>query len=106
MEQKRILNQKMAQPTSLERPERRQLLACALSVGSVLALGSSFNQHQRDETLSLTTEDRIALALMRFKMGFHCSQSLFEVYAEEFGIDPMVARRVAAALAGGSTVGG
>jgi C_GCAxxG_C_C family probable redox protein len=43
---------------------------------------------------------------MHFKMGFHCSQSVLEVYAEEFGIDPMVARRIAAALAGGSAVGG
>jgi len=43
---------------------------------------------------------------MRFEMGFHCSQSLLEAYAEEFGIEPELARKIASALAGGSTVGG
>jgi C_GCAxxG_C_C family probable redox protein len=43
---------------------------------------------------------------MRFKMGFHCSQCVLEAYAEDFGIEPEVARRLAVALAGGSTVGG
>lgn len=91
---------------TLERPERRQLLAMACSLGPVLALGGKLFPLQIDEDLSLTTEDRIALALMRFKMGFHCSQSVFEAYAEDFGIDPELARRITAALAGGSTVGG
>lgn len=48
----------------------------------------------------------MAVALMNFEMGFHCSQSVFEAYAEEFGISPVLARRLAAGLAGGSTVGG
>jgi C_GCAxxG_C_C family probable redox protein len=43
---------------------------------------------------------------MRFGNGFHCSQSLLEAYAEDFGLDPHLARRLASALAGGSTVGG
>jgi len=54
----------------------------------------------------LKTEDRIALALMRFREGFHCSQSVFEAYSADFDLDPELARRLAAALAGGSTVGG
>jgi C_GCAxxG_C_C family probable redox protein len=43
---------------------------------------------------------------MHFKMGFHCSQSVFQAYSEDFGIDENLARRLTAALAGGSTVGG
>jgi C_GCAxxG_C_C family probable redox protein len=43
---------------------------------------------------------------MRFREGFHCSQSVFEAYAADFDLDPQLARRLAAALAGGSTVGG
>jgi C_GCAxxG_C_C family probable redox protein len=39
-------------------------------------------------------------------MGFHCSQSVLEAYAEDFGLDPLMARRLAAGLAGGSTTGG
>jgi C_GCAxxG_C_C family probable redox protein len=54
----------------------------------------------------LKTEDRVALALMRFREGFHCSQSVFEAYAADFDLDPELARRLPAALAGGSTVGG
>ena len=99
------VNQETSRRTP-EQPERRQLLAAACSLGPVLALGGNLSPPQVDEALTLTTEDRIALALMRFKMGFHCSQSVFEVYAEDFGIDPMLARRITAALAGGSTVGG
>jgi C_GCAxxG_C_C family probable redox protein len=43
---------------------------------------------------------------MRFREGFHCSQSVFEAYATDFDLDPELARRLAAGLAGGSTVGG
>jgi C_GCAxxG_C_C family probable redox protein len=45
-------------------------------------------------------------ALREFGMGFHCAQSVFEAYAADFGIDPLVARRMTNALAGGSGVGG
>ena len=54
----------------------------------------------------LTSEDRIAVALMEFRMGFHCSQSVMAAYAEDFGLDPEIVRRLVAGLAGGSTVGG
>lgn len=54
----------------------------------------------------LDTEDRVALALMHFKTGFHCSQSVLAAYADELDIDEELALRIAAGLAGGSTVGG
>ncbi len=54
----------------------------------------------------LSTEDRVALALMHFKTGFHCSQSVLAAYADDLGIDQELALRIAAGLAGGSTVGG
>lgn len=54
----------------------------------------------------LGTEDRVSLALMRFREGYHCAQAVLEAYAEELGLEAEVARRLAAALAGGSTVGG
>ena len=43
---------------------------------------------------------------MRFREGFHCSQSVLESYALELGLDADLARRMAAPLAGGSTAGG
>jgi len=61
---------------------------------------------EQESGLERHTDDRIAIALMRFKMGYHCSQCIFEAYAEDFGIEPKMARRIAAGLAGGSTVGG
>lgn len=54
----------------------------------------------------LGTEDRVALALMHFRTGFHCSQSVLAAYADELGIDQELALRLAAGLAGGSAVGG
>jgi len=54
----------------------------------------------------LTTEDRVALALMRFKGGYHCSQSVLAAYADEFELETDLALKLAAGLAGGSTVGG
>jgi len=54
----------------------------------------------------VTTEDRVALALMRFKGGYHCSQSVLAAYADEFELDTDLALKLAASLAGGSTVGG
>jgi C_GCAxxG_C_C family probable redox protein len=54
----------------------------------------------------LTTEDRVAVALMRFKGGYHCSQSVLAAYAEEYDLDPDLALKLANGLAGGSTVGG
>lgn len=90
--------------------DRRQFVQSACPLASVFALaGKSSTQEgvgQESPALQLETEDRIALALMRFKMGFHCSQSVLEAYAEDFGFEPELARKLASALAGGSTVGG
>jgi C_GCAxxG_C_C family probable redox protein len=88
--------------------ERRQFLVsfcgfcpAALGVSSAAPLdpGQKLSEF-------LTTEDRITLALMRFKAGYHCSQSVFAAYADEFEIDTHLALKLAAGLAGGSTVGG
>lgn len=55
---------------------------------------------------TLATDDRIYLALERFRQGFHCSQSVLAAYADEERLCEDSALRMAAALAGGSTVGG
>ena len=90
--------------------DRRRLLTAACSLGPALALGGRFPLLQTDRAgtagIQRTTGDRIALALMRFQMGYHCSQSVLEAYAYDFDLDPELARRMATALAGGSTVGG
>ena len=36
-----------------------------------------------------------------FRKGFNCSQSVLAAFAEEFGLDPVMAYRVAAAFGGG-----
>jgi C_GCAxxG_C_C family probable redox protein len=56
--------------------------------------------------LPWTVEDRIEMALTRHRNGFHCSQSVLAAYADDLGIPVDLALRMAAALAGGSTVGG
>jgi C_GCAxxG_C_C family probable redox protein len=95
--------------TSIE-PERRRFLATACCLGPTLALAAYLPSARRDEPAPsasiLSTEERIDLALTRFKQGFHCSQSVLEAYAGDFGIKPELARRLAVGLAGGSTVGG
>jgi C_GCAxxG_C_C family probable redox protein len=60
----------------------------------------------RTNPLLLDVEDRVFLALSRFKDGFHCAQSVLAAYAEDMQIPPDTALRMGAALAGGSTVGG
>ncbi len=95
----------MKNETGLSR-RRRRFLVTSCCLASSLALRTAPSAGQGSSALDLTTEDRIALALMRFQMGFHCSQCVLEAYAEDFGFEPELARRLAAALAGGSTVGG
>ena len=73
----------------------------AAVAGAVLRCGAA-----QVPATALTTDDRIALALLHFKTGYHCSQSVLTAYAEETGIGEELALRLAAALAGGSTVGG
>jgi C_GCAxxG_C_C family probable redox protein len=89
---------------------RRRFLATfsCFPPACTLAINPSVRQRSRSDLVptSLTTEDRIALALLRFREGFHCSQSVMEAYAADFGLEPEMARSMAAALAGGSTVGG
>jgi C_GCAxxG_C_C family probable redox protein len=57
------------------------------------------------DSLPLTVEDRVYLAVSRFAEGFHCSQSVLATYAGA-GLSETAALRMGAALAGGSTVGG
>ncbi len=91
-------------------PRRRQFLAAACSIAPTLAFTERLRQLEtrgnEADTASLLTEARVDKALRQFGMGFHCAQSVFEAYAADFGIDPLVARRMANALAGGSGVGG
>ncbi|MCP4344017.1 MAG: C_GCAxxG_C_C family protein [Desulfobacterales bacterium] len=50
--------------------------------------------------------NKCEFALERFKEGFRCSQAILEAYAKDYDLDPMVARKIATPVAGGSTVGG
>lgn len=92
------------------RQGRRVFLAAACGLGTVLdrahAAHRPRQRNGRAAGAQLRTEDRVAFALMRFREGYHCSQSLLEAYADDIGIEPELARRLAAALAGGSGTGG
>ncbi len=91
------------------RRERRRFLAgiCSLAPGAALAETLPTEQRVRNRiSVGLPTEARVDRALRQFGMGFHCAQCVLEAYAPDFGIEPMVARRMANALAGGSGVGG
>jgi C_GCAxxG_C_C family probable redox protein len=101
------------QPTfrkPLSQADRRRFLAAACSLAPALALADSLPQLEEraseSPSASIPTEARVDRALRQFGMGFHCAQSVLEAYAADFGIDPMVARRMANALAGGSGIGG
>jgi C_GCAxxG_C_C family probable redox protein len=91
-------------------PERRCFLAAVCSLAPAWALADSLPRFEKGgdgrPSVGIPTEARVDRALSQFGMGFHCAQSVFEVYAADFGIDPLVARRMANALAGGSGVGG
>jgi C_GCAxxG_C_C family probable redox protein len=85
---------------------RRSFLAGIAALGQ-LGPGAGGADHDQGEPVALLSrEQRIAVALMRFDNGFHCAQAVLESYADDFGLDPLLARRMGAALAGGSTVGG
>jgi C_GCAxxG_C_C family probable redox protein len=84
--------------------DRRRLCQVACG-GTVFAWGGDSLLGQEGKSW-LTTEDRVAVAQMQFRMGFHCAQSILAAYAEDFGIDPDTALKLAAGLAGGSTAGG
>ena len=81
--------------------------ACLLAPASLLGdLRAKPEESSEEPTPTPAAEARVDKALRQFAGGFHCAQSVFESYAADFGIDPMVARRMANALAGGSGVGG
>ena len=109
MEVKRNADQTTAgSPPS--RPGRRCFLAAACTLAPVLVLADRLPRPEKGESErpsgDIPTDARVDRALREFGMGFHCAQSVFEAYATDFGIDPLVARRMANALAGGSGVGG
>ncbi len=79
---------------------------CPVAAGSTYRTQSNSAKSPPQLSDFLTTDDRVALALMRFKAGYHCSQSVLAAYADEFGLDTDLALKMAAGLAGGSTVGG
>jgi C_GCAxxG_C_C family probable redox protein len=86
----------------IRRRELLTVLGSEVIAGGALALGATRTISES----ALETEDRVALALMHFRTGFHCSQSVLAAYADDLGIDEELALRIAAGLAGGSTVGG
>jgi len=49
---------------------------------------------------------KVELARKRFSEGFHCSQAVLEAFAEDYGLDPILSRKLANPLAGGSGIGG
>lgn len=46
------------------------------------------------------------LAIKRFTEGFHCSQSVLEAFAEQYGLNPILARKLGSPFVGGSGLGG
>ena len=78
------------------------------SVPAVVSLGAFAGLGWRHSTPSRqrTSEERQAFALERFAGGSSCSQSVLEAYAEDYDLDPKLAHRISAGLAGGSTIGG
>jgi C_GCAxxG_C_C family probable redox protein len=89
---------------------RRELVMLALGWPPCLLagrpVGAAPERTQPDEPPALTVEDRVYLASSRFEQGFHCAQSVLAAYADEFALPEHAALKMAAALAGGSTVGG
>jgi C_GCAxxG_C_C family probable redox protein len=104
-----ILSRRKAMGESADLKRRGFLVSlCGLCPAAVSTAHGTQRTSANQPQLSdfLTTEDRIALALMRFKGGYHCSQSVLAAYADEFELDTDLALKLAAGLAGGSTVGG
>ncbi len=84
---------------------RREFLAGIGSLASLGNPGPGDDRRPRGGSF-LTPEQRTEVAVMSFENGLHCAQAVLEAYADDHGLDPLLARRMAAALAGGSTVGG
>ena len=45
--------------------------------------------------------DRVKESASLFDNGYNCSQSVFSVFAEEYGLEPNLARKIATGLGGG-----
>lgn len=93
-------------------PRRRSLVtmllggpACLLAARPADAGDTGAERAGNEDSVPLTVEDRIYLAVSRFEQGFHCSQSVLAAYADG-GLSEQAALKMGAALAGGSTVGG
>jgi C_GCAxxG_C_C family probable redox protein len=86
-----------------ESTPRRRSLVTMLLVGPACLLAA--RPADAGDSVPLTVEDRIYLAVSRFEQGFHCSQSVLAAYADG-GLSEQAALKMGAALAGGSTVGG
>lgn len=50
--------------------------------------------------------ERYKAAVDQFLQGYRCSQAVLAVFAEDFGMDEDLARKISLPLAGGSGVGG
>lgn len=93
-------------------PRRRSLVtmllggpACLLAARPADARDAGAERAGNEDSVPLTVEDRVYLAVSRFEQGFHCSQSVLAAYADG-GLSEEAALKMGAALAGGSTVGG
>ena len=58
------------------------------------------NYYIAKETNNMAS-DRIHESLYLFNQGYNCSQAVFSVYAEENGLDPDLARKIATSLGAG-----
>lgn len=47
------------------------------------------------------TRDHIREAAGLFDLGYNCTQAVFSAYAQEYGLDPTLARKIATGLGGG-----
>lgn len=88
---------------------RRGFLAAIGSLASLAhggAVPGSADDRKAESGSFLSPAQCADVAVTHFESGFRCAQSVLEAYADDHGLDPLLARRMAAALAGGSTVGG
>lgn len=51
--------------------------------------------------ITVMTQDHISEAAELFDLGYNCTQAVFSVYAQEYGLDPYLARKIATGLGGG-----
>jgi C_GCAxxG_C_C family probable redox protein len=87
---------------------RREFLVGMSSLASLgpLAPAAARGDDRRAQGGLLSPAQRAEVAVMNFENGHHCAQAVLAAYADDHGLDPTLALRMGAALAGGSTVGG